>query len=542
MELATNLIDQGSIHLVWVLVCAVLVMLMQAGFCCLETGLVRAKNSINVAIKNLVDFCISSIIFWAFGFAIMFGLSYHGVVGTSGFFFGQGASSSLYAFFLFQVVFCGTATTIISGAVAERMRFGGYIAVSIVVSGLIYPFIGHWVWAGADQGIAAGWLNSRGFIDFAGSTVVHSTGGWIALAAVLVIGPRQGRFTDKNKPIHGHNLSLATLGVLLLWFGWFGFNGGSTLAFCDEVPMILVNTNLSAAFGGLTALALSWTVTRSAKVEHVINGVIAGLVGITASCHIMTPVASALIGTGAGTICLGSMYLMDRLKIDDVVGAVPAHACAGVWGTLAVALFADPSTWGTGLSRWEQLGVQALGCGVCFAWSFGVGFIAIALINRWIPLRAKPEDEKIGLNIAEHGASTETYDLLMMMENQRQDSDFSRPVIVEPHTEVGQIAMQYNRVIEKVNEETQKLMTANAEIHDMNQEITLSRDQEIAARRELQDKVEQLERFNRVAVGRELTMIDLKRQINDLASTLGHPPTYDLSFDHQPTQDAGEHI
>ena len=427
--------DSAIIDILWIMICTGLVMIMQAGFCCLESGLVRAKNSINVAIKNLADFCVSSGIYWAVGFALMYGSSYGGWFGTTGFVFGQNLTPLVVAIFMFQLVFCGTATTIISGAVAERMRFSGYLVIAVVVSGIIYPMMGHWAWGGLLEGEPTGWLAKRGFIDFAGSTVVHSTGGWVALAAVLLLGPRIGRFTQANMPIHGHNLPMATLGAFLLWFGWFGFNGGSVHKVTDQIPLIILNTSLSAALGGVVSVLLSWHVLGRPNVGHVINGCLAGLVAITASCHIMTPLFSVLIGAVAGSLCLFSTLFLEKLKIDDAVGAIPVHCFCGVWGTLAVALFGNPEAWGTGLSRGEQLMVQALGIGTNVLWAFGVGYVLLWLLNRWLPFRISSDDEYRGLNAAEHNATTETMDLLNDLQGHRQSGDFSTYVRVEPHTE-----------------------------------------------------------------------------------------------------------
>ncbi len=449
--------DPSSLlDILWMLICAALVMLMQAGFTCLETGRVRVKNSINVAIKNLVDFCTSSLGFWVIGFALMFGPTAGGMIGTEGFFFNAHNQPWLWAFFFFQMVFCGTATTLVSGSVAERMRFTGYLGTSLIVSILIYPIMGHWMWGGLATGQTTGWLKSLGFIDFAGSTVVHSVGGWVALAAVMIIGPRLGRFSDKAAPIQGQNIPLATLGVLLVWFGWYGFNGGSAFEFSQNVPHILVNTTLAGATGALAALGLSWYLLGRPEVGHALNGALAGLVGITASAHIMSPEGTILIGAGAGMICVSATLLLEHFHIDDAIGVVPVHACAGVWGTIAFPLLSDPASWGTGLNRWEQLAIQSLGSGVCFFWAFGVGFTLLWLMNRWIPLRVTAEEEHIGLNMAEHGASTAILDLLGQMEEQRQTNDFSRHVPTEPHTEVGQIAEEYNRVLDTINEEQQQ--------------------------------------------------------------------------------------
>ncbi|TWT31835.1 ammonium transporter [Blastopirellula retiformator] len=443
-----------SLDITWILICSALVMLMQGGFCLLESGMARAKNSFNVALKNLIDFCVSSVVFWTFGFALMFGVSYYGLFGTTNFFLEGDASPWLMAFLLFQLMFCGAATTIIAGAVAERIRFQGYLIISVFVSAIIYPLFGHWAWGGAIEGTPTGWLAQLGFIDFAGSTVVHSVGGWVALAAVLVIGPRLGRFDgNEEKPISGHNLTLATFGALVLWFGWFGFNGGSTLAMNGSVPKILVNTNLAGAMGALAALVLSQWVSKRPDVGQVMNGAIAGLVGVTASCHILAPWAAAVVGAGSGLVCSGVSYLLPKLKIDDVIGAVPAHACAGCFGTVALALLADPVHFGEGVTRWQQLGIQLVGVTTCFAWSFGGGFIVITIANRIAPLRVSREQELDGLNISEHGASTELIDLLTDMQRHRSLGDFSEDVHVEPHTEVGQIAAEYNRVLAKVNSE-----------------------------------------------------------------------------------------
>ncbi len=446
----------------WMLMCAALVMTMQGGFCFLESGLARAKNSANVAIKNLVDFCIAALVYWCFGFAVMFGTSYAGFAGHSLFCIDETSGPWLLSFFVFQLVFCGTSTTIISGAVAERIRFRAYLFISFLVSGIIYPVFGHWAWNGAESGLRTGWLNSRGFIDFAGSTVVHSVGGWVSLAAVLIIGPRLGRFGKGAKPIHGHNMSMATFGALLLWFGWFGFNAGSTLAVNFQIPLILVNTNLAAASGGLAALILSWRLERRPVVEQVINGVLAGLVAVTAGCHAMDPGAAVLVGIVAGGLCCAATYLLAHWHIDDVVGTFPVHGIGGVWGTLAVALVGDPNKWGTGLSRWEQLLVQAEGVAAGCAWAFGGSFVVLWLTNKVWPLRVAEEQERVGLNISEHGSSTELIDLLDDMQVHRQRGDFSRLVAVEPHTEVGQIAAEYNRVLQCVNDEMRSRADAEA--------------------------------------------------------------------------------
>lgn len=444
------------IDILWLVLCAILVMLMQAGFTCLESGLVRAKNSIHVAGKNVVDLCIASLLFWLFGFGLMFGTSQLGLFGSTMYMFGDTGSAWLYAFFLFQMAFCAIATTIVSGAVAERIRFTGYVLCSCILSGLIYPIAGHWAWGGTLPNTNIGWLASLGFIDFAGSTVVHSVGGWMALAALIIVGPRIGRFGRQGHEIEGSDLPKATLGLMLLWVGWFGFIGGSLPKFSGEIPLVIVNTVLAGAMGGLTALALAWHYYGRPNVFRTISCVIAGLVSISASAHMITPYAAIIIGMIGAIICyFGTEWLL-RLEIDDVINAVPAHLMAGIWGTLAVALFAPIESFGTGYTRLEQFGVQAIGVLAIGAYAFGVGYILLSIIDRYFALRVDPESERIGLNVAEHGANTSIYKLLQEMERQRQDGDFSRPVDIEPETEAGTIAMQYNMVLEKFNSETQR--------------------------------------------------------------------------------------
>ena len=453
-------IDHNTFDQFWVLICAVLVVSMQAGFTCVESGLVRAKNSINVAFKNLIDFCIASVLFGLVGFGLMFGASWHGLVGTTpDMLFGE-VSPWMYVFFIFQLAFCGTATTIVSGAVAERMRFSAYCVSALVVSMLVYPVIGHWAWGGALEGTASGWLAQLGFIDFAGSTVVHSVGGWASLACLMIIGPRVGRFGPDGRPIEGHNLPVATLGVFLLWVGWFGFNGGSTLGFTADVPLIIVNTALGAAAGGIAAGVLTWRTMGRPAVDKIMNGVLAGLVAITANCHIVSPAAALLVGAVGGLVCVLGMQMLERLQIDDAVGAVPVHLFAGVWGTLAVAVCAPDGSWGEGVSRWQQLQIQALGVSTIGLYSFGVSYVLLKLVNHFLPLRVSEDDERIGLNIAEHGASSAVLDLIVQMDRQARRGEFSQHIEVEPETEAARIAMFYNAVLDKFSLETDRRQMA----------------------------------------------------------------------------------
>jgi Amt family ammonium transporter len=443
---------------IWLLVCTVLVLLMQAGFTCLETGLVRAKNTINVAIKNVADFCMASLAFWAVGFGLMFGATAGGLYGTSFFLFDPGPftavdSAWLMAFFFFQLAFCGTATTIVSGAVAERMSFRGYLLTALVLSACIYPVFGHWAWGGFGIAGQEGWLQAMGFIDFAGSTVVHGIGGWVALAAIIIIGPRLGRFEHAESFGKSHNTPIAVFGMFLLWIGWFGFNGGSTLAMDASVPHIMVHTLIAAAAGGMVAMMLTWTRRGAPDAVDSLNGVLAGLVAITAPAYVVSIGSAALIGGIGAVVALGCQSLLRHRRIDDAVSAVPVHLAAGIWGTLAVALLGDPELWGTGHTRMEQLGVQALGVSVAGVYAFGLGYGLLRLINVFLPLRVSAEAEHMGLNASEHGASTAIHDLIHSMEEQRQTGDFSMRVPIETYTEAGQIAEQYNQVLDRVRDE-----------------------------------------------------------------------------------------
>jgi Amt family ammonium transporter len=433
--------------LLWITIAAGLVFFMQVGFLCLEAGLVRSKNSINVAAKNITDFTISSSIFGLVGFGLMFGDSQWGIFGTTHFFVSDGLTPEAITFFMFQMMFCGTAATLVSGAVAERMHYFGYMLVTLLITLCIYPIVGHWVWGGVLVGEASGWLEKMGFIDFAGSTVVHSVGGWVALAALLILGPRLGRYESDDKKIPGSNIPLASLGALIIWFGWIGFNGGSTLAWNEHVPLIILNTFIAACWGGFIATAIRYFKNGYIDLMYIINGIIGGLVAITASCHVVNPMGAVVVGIVAGLVVYFGEQLIERFKIDDVIGVIPAHLFAGAWGTLSVALLAiDPA-----LTTWNQFLVQLTGIVVVGAFSFSIAFFGLKLINHFYKLRVTEDDEMIGLNVAEHRVSTELFDLLSAMDFQRRSADFKHKVPVEPFTEVGQIAQLYNQVIERVN-------------------------------------------------------------------------------------------
>lgn len=447
--------EKESIDILWVIVCAALVFLMQAGFLCLEAGSTRSKNTINVVIKNISDAGVSILCFWLFGYGLMFGGSHWGWWGTTHLApeVGQGDVWPV-AFFLFQAMFCSTAVTIVSGAVAERMRFNMYLAIAVLVSGFIYPIFGHWSWNGLESDNSFGWLGHLGFVDFAGSTVVHSVGGWVSLAAVLVVGPRMGRFSRKRRQplMVGYDLPLALLGTLLLWVGWFGFNGGSVLALDDTVPSIIVNTLLGGSAGLVTPILISLGRQQLVSVTAVMNGSLAGLVAITANCNIVTAREAILIGAIGSLWMLGAEALLERLHIDDAVGAIPVHLSAGIWGTLAVALFGDLEMIGSGLSRLDQFGVQLLGVTVGGVWAFGLTYLLLVAINQRCPLRVRRRHEHIGLNVAEHGAVSDLVDLFNTMRHQERTGDLTRRAPVELFTPVGQIAARYNRVIANLDQ------------------------------------------------------------------------------------------
>ncbi len=393
---------QKHLDYVWTLVAAALVFFMQAGFACVEAGFTRAKNSVNIMMKNLMDFCFGSIAFWAIGFGLMFGATTTGWFGTSGFFlsdFKPGEDPWVLAFWMFQVVFAATAATIVSGAMAERTKFVSYLIYSFFISAFIYPMMGCWAWGGLYHG--GGWLEKLGFIDFAGSTVVHSVGGWAALAGAIVLGPRIGKYDSKGRPraIPGHNLPLAAVGVFILWLGWFGFNPGSTTAGTKDIAMIFVNTNLAAAAGSISALVAIWLIAKKPDLAMALNGALAGLVAITAPCNNVSPTSSIIIGLIAGVLVVAAVLTIDRVGVDDPVGAVSVHAVNGVWGTLAAAIF---NIEGFTLS---QLGVQALGCLTAFVWTFSTAYILFRILKATIGLRVTEEEEVEGLDVGEHGES-----------------------------------------------------------------------------------------------------------------------------------------
>jgi Amt family ammonium transporter len=409
-----------ALDMVWLFLGASLVFIMQAGFAMLETGLTRAKNATNIVMKNLMDFCFGALVYWAIGWGFMYGSA--GVdaageviagkfIGFSDFFKGIMDDPFYYRDWFFQVVFAATSATIVSGAMAERTQFKSYLVYTCFISAIIYPISGHWIWGG-------GWLSDLGFHDFAGSTVVHSVGGWAALMGALVLGPRQGKYVKgangvvSVKAIPGHNMPLAMLGVFLLWFGWYGFNGASTLSGSDpSIARVCVVTTLAASAGAIGSMIFSWLWFKKPDASMTMNGALAGLVAITAPCGVVSPSASIIIGLIGGVLVVLSVEFIDKvLKIDDPVGASSVHLACGIWGTLAVGIWGQVEGTAVGVLNgggFAQLGVQALGIVTVGAWAAVTSLILFLIIKAVIGLRVSPREELMGLDISEH--KTEAY-------------------------------------------------------------------------------------------------------------------------------------
>ncbi len=382
--------------IVWVAVSAALVFFMQAGFALLEGGCARAKNSTNVILKNFADLCFGVLGFWLIGYGLMFGTNMSGWFGTDHF-LPDSSPGNEAVFFVFQAMFAATAATIVAGSVAERMRFWPYLIASFVITAVIYPVSGSWVWGSFYDG--TGWLSERGFVDFAGSTVVHSVGAWCALAAVILLGPRLGRFAKDGSPrtIPGHNLPMVSLGVFILWLGWFGFNGGSTLAASQDIGTVLMNTQIAAVLGVIGTILCTAFLRRPMSAVTILNGGLAGLVSITAGCGSMSAGFSALTGLIGGFVMVLSGVALEKFKIDDVVGAIPVHGFAGAWGTLAAGMF-----YAGDLFNVARISVQLLGIGTIFVWAFSTALVLFGVLKVVVGIRASTIHEQHGLDYTEH--------------------------------------------------------------------------------------------------------------------------------------------
>ena len=416
---------QRNLDIVWTVIAAMLVFFMQAGFAMVETGFTRAKNAGNIIMKNTMDFVIGSLLYYFVGFAVMFGADVGGLFGSSGFFNPESLGLSQFdaltpgTFLFFQTVFCATAATIVSGAMAERTKFISYVIYSAVISLFIYPVVGHWIWGG-------GWLSQlhigssqTGFIDFAGSTVVHSIGGWAALVGAAILGPRIGKYTKDPKTgkkianaIPGHNLTIGALGVFILWFGWFGFNPGSTTAANEEIGHIAMTTNLAAVAAAFVVMVITWLRYGKPDVSMTLNGVLAGLVAITAGCQVVSTWGAIIIGVVSGFLIVFGVEFIDKvLHIDDPVGACGVHLLNGIWGTLAIGLFACGRVEGAvGLfygGGVDLLAVQGIGVLAVAAWVVATTFLLFTVLKKTIGLRCSREEEVMGLDLGEH--NTQAY-------------------------------------------------------------------------------------------------------------------------------------
>lgn len=388
-----NLSTVDLINLAWVGLCAMLVFFMQAGFALVECGSARSKNSINVIMKNYTDMCVGAFAYWLIGYGLMFGASAAGWLGTSDFALNTLNATTSMSWF-YQVMFASTAATIVSGAMAERMHFNAYLVSSTVMTLLIYPVYGHWAWN------PNGWLKQIGFIDFAGSSVVHSVGAWCALAGVIVLGPRLGRFTKTGEAhdIPGHNLPMVALGGFILWLGWFGFNGGSVSGFDkDNVGLVLINTHLGGVAGVVGAIGWAMLTRRPVLMSTTVNASLAGLVAVTAGAATLSPLTASLVGLIAGVLFIYTAEFIRSRRIDDAVDAFAVHGVGGIWGTLAAGIFFSGDFFN--LSR---IGVQLVGIGAAFLWAFPVSFAMFKLIDKVMGLRASTMHEQRGLDYTEH--------------------------------------------------------------------------------------------------------------------------------------------
>ncbi|MCR4531317.1 ammonium transporter [Acinetobacter venetianus] len=386
-----------SLDSVWVVVGGILVFFMQAGFALIESGSVRSKNTVNVLMKNYMDMCIGGLVFWLFGFGLMFGLNQTGWVGLSHF-MPDALDDWHWNLLFFQMMFAATATTIASGAMAERIHFMAYVVSAIIVSGVIYPIFGSWAWGGLFGG--DGWLKALGFIDFAGSTVVHSIGGWVALAGIIILGPRLGRFGRKGQShfLAGHNLPLVALGGFILWFAWFGFNAASTVSASVSIGRIALNTHLAACAAAATYMILALIQSKAVLIRYTINASLAGLVSITAGCATMSPLYAVITGAFAGLLITFVPQLLEKMQLDDVVDAVAVHGVCGAWGTIAAGIFLQSNPFNLNV-----IGVQALGVGAAFIWGFGVAFIMFKVLDKVLGgLRVSQQHEQRGLDYTEH--------------------------------------------------------------------------------------------------------------------------------------------
>ena len=496
MEESLQLV-QKKLDFIWIIVAASMVFFMQVGFTAFEAGSVQAKNAISVSIKNILNFLVSSIAYFIVGFGIMFGLSYEGYAGISNFLL-YGIDTHLtslgYAFVFFQLVFAGTAATITSGAFAERAKLITHICTTIFVVCLIYPVFGHWAWGHLFHPHQYGWLGRLGFIDFAGSTVVHSISGWVALSGAIVLGPRMGKFNPDGavNKMYGHNLPLATIGTFFLWFGWFGFNGGSLLQADTSIGLVIINTSLSGAVAGVAAAIFGKLKSKKLDAAEILLGIMGGLVAIGAGCSRISSEYACVVGLCAGIIAILSKDFVEKvLKVDDPVGAVPVHGFCGAWGTLAVSLFTPASAFSmTNFNRLLQVEVQCLGIIVAFTWAFSLGFLFFWCLKKLVGIRVGAEEEVKGLNLSEYADVTSWLDFVKITKVQDLN--------VALQDKIKERTIELENIRRNLEEDVKKRTS----------ELEKSRD-------DFKKKVEQLENFAKVAVGRELKMKRMEEELKD---------------------------
>ena len=513
-----------ALDTVWVLITGFLVAFMQAGFAVLEAGATQAKNTANIVMKNLMDFALGSVVFLAVGFAIMFGSDMFGFFGTTGFFgIGDfthlGLSIPIAAFLLFQTAFAGTAATIVSGALAERTRFFAYVAVSIIICIVIYPVVGHWIWGG-------GWLQKLGMIDFAGSTVVHSVGGWVALVGAYLVGPRIGKYGKDGtvNTIPGNNIVFAALGVFILWFGWFGFNPGSTLsAFNLDIAKIALNTNIAAAAAAVMAMFASKLLIGKVNVTYTMNGALAGLVAITAGCQAVDTFGALFIGLASGAVVVFALRFIDNtLRIDDPVGAISVHAVCGVFGTIMVGLFStingqEGLFYGGGI---KVLTTQLIGVISVFLWTTITAYIMFKVIDKVIGLRVDEEDEEKGLDSSEHEYQEEGSIARKILEglNRQDNKKISAMLDLNNDDEMKELVIVLNDMAKKQSSLAEKLTICSNRLSSQGQNLSASSEEISGTIQEIAATTHEIANISLKGSRNTVEMVDMSNKVKDVAN------------------------
>jgi Amt family ammonium transporter len=467
---------EDKLNLIWILFCSALVFFMQAGFCCIESSVSRTQNSISTATKNIIDFCVSSIVYYLVGYGMMFGATWYGIVGTTDFALqGHNMVGIDYGFFMLQMMFCGLAATIMSGMVADRMKFLPYMMLAGLIGGVIYPVFGHWCWGSLHGLPQHGWLENIGFIDFGGSTVIHGVSAWAALAAVMVIGPRLGRFQNKDQSeFHKiHNVPLAAIGLFIVWMGWIGVNGGKELKVNGSLPWIVINTFMAGAAGGIFAMVWSHLMSKSFQLFTLINGILSGLIAVSASCPYITPEIAVLIGMTGAMVMMLSRYLLEKYNFDDVSGVICTHGMAGAWGTLIVA-FTIQDVYLFHENRFIQFGIQLTGCLTAFSWTFSLSYIFLKCVNCFMSVRISEDEELCGIDVAEHGGSNDLHKLLAAMES-HITGEKAGVDEMKINGDLGMIAQQYHRVLQSRDSAMDQLQKYTQQVEQSEQLLKIQK-------------------------------------------------------------------